>query len=80
MIIVLLFWVVCAGVAAFIASTKGRDVGRFAMAGLLLGPFGVIWAACARSGAERAAADQAALDEMRRAQAARSRHMDADGL
>jgi hypothetical protein len=66
MIIVLLFWVVCAGVAAFIANTKGRDVGAFALAGLLLGPFGVIWAACARSGAERAAADQAALDRYRK--------------
>lgn len=66
MIIAVLLWVVCAGVAAFIASAKGRSVGEFAMAGLLLGPFGVIWAACARSGAERAAADQAALDRYRK--------------
>jgi hypothetical protein len=62
MIIVLMFWVVCAGVAAFIANAKGREIGTFAMAGLLLGPFGVVWAACARTGEQRAAADQAALD------------------
>jgi hypothetical protein len=66
MVIVLLFWVVCAGVAAFIANAKGRDVGVFALAGFLLGPFGVLWAACARTGAERAADDQAALNRMRK--------------
>lgn len=50
--VVVLVWVVCSGVAAFIASTKGRSVGWFALAGLGLGVIGVIWAALARPQAE----------------------------
>jgi hypothetical protein len=73
MIVAVLLWVVCAGVAAFIASTKGRSTGEFAMAGLLLGPFGVVWAACARSGEQRAADDRAALDDARAEAARRER-------
>ena len=65
MIFAVLLWVVCAGVAAFIANAKGREVGTFAMAGLLLGPVGVVWAACARTGEQRAADDRAALDQAR---------------
>jgi hypothetical protein len=47
MVIVVLLWVVCAGLAALIAGTKGRSAGGFAVAGLLLGPVGVLWAAFA---------------------------------
>ena len=64
--IAVILWVVCAGVAAFIANAKGRDTGVFALAGFLLGPVGVIWAAFARTGEERAADDQAALDRYRK--------------
>ena len=66
MIFAVLLWVVCAGVAAFIANAKGRDAGVFALAGFLLGPFGVVWAAFARTGVERAADDLAALNRMRK--------------
>lgn len=45
--VIVISWVLSAGVAGFIASTKGRNVGGFAIAGLLLGPAGVVWAALA---------------------------------
>jgi hypothetical protein len=37
-----------AGVAAFIAYAKGLPVSKFALAGLFLSVFGIIWAADAR--------------------------------
>lgn len=40
-------WVLCAGFAALIANSKGRSVGGFALAGLLLGVIGLLWAAFA---------------------------------
>jgi hypothetical protein len=43
-VVVVLIAVVCAGVAAFIATAKGRSVSGFALAGLLLGPVGLLWA------------------------------------
>jgi hypothetical protein len=73
MTVLVLLWVVCAGVAGWIASTKDRDVGGFAIAGLLLGPAGVVWAACARTGLQRAADDQAALDRAHTEAARRER-------
>jgi hypothetical protein len=48
MTIVLLLWVVCAGFAGLIAHAKGRSVGGFVAAGLLLGVAGLLWAAFAR--------------------------------
>ena len=45
---VMIVAVLCAGFSAMIANSKGRSVGRFAVAGLLLGVIGLIWAACAR--------------------------------
>jgi len=53
-----LIWVVCAGFAALLAARKNRSAGWFAVAGLLLGPIGVLWAAFAR--------DPVAEDERRR--------------
>lgn len=41
-------WVLCGGFAALIAHNKGRSVGWFAVAGLLLGVIGLVWAAFAR--------------------------------
>jgi hypothetical protein len=57
MAVALLLWVVCAGVAGWVASMKGRSVGGFALAGLLFGPLGVAWAALAFR------ADELALSE-----------------
>ena len=53
LVLVAILCVLCAGVAAVIAQGKGRSVGGFAIAGLLLGVLGVIWAAAAQSGEER---------------------------
>ena len=39
-----LFWVVCGIASAFIASSKGRDGLAWAIAGLVLGPIGVLMA------------------------------------
>ena len=50
MALLALLWVVCAAFAAVIASNKGRSVGRFALAGLLLGVIGILWAAFAHNG------------------------------
>jgi hypothetical protein len=55
---VLVLWVLCAGVAALVGNSKGRSAGAFALAGLFFGVFGVVYAACARSG-EQLAADRA---------------------
>lgn len=49
-VLIVLLWIVCGGVAAFLAWTKDRSVGAWFFGGLLLGPVGVIAAACARSG------------------------------
>jgi hypothetical protein len=38
----------CAGVAAFIAYARGLPVSKFAVAGLFLSVFGIIWACDAR--------------------------------
>jgi len=46
-IALVLLWVVCAGFAGVIAHSKGRSVGGFVVAGLLLGVFGLLWAAFA---------------------------------
>jgi|KBSMisStandDraft_5_1062788.scaffolds.fasta_scaffold1304875_1 MFS family permease len=55
---VVLLWVVCGGVAAWIADRKGRSVGAWFLCGFAFGPFGVIAAALARTGEQKA---QAAL-------------------
>ncbi len=50
--VLVLVWVACGGFAALIANSKGRSVGGFALAGLLLGVIGLLWAAFAKSSAE----------------------------
>ncbi len=65
MAVAVLVWVVCAGVAAFIANTKGRSVSGFAIAGLLLGPFGVVWAACVHSADRIEAERHQAIEDAR---------------
>jgi len=40
----LIIWVLCGIAAAMVASSKGRSVGRWFFAGLLFGPFGLIFA------------------------------------
>jgi hypothetical protein len=45
-------WVLCAGFSALIANSKGRSVGGFALAGLILGVAGLLWAAFARPAGE----------------------------
>jgi hypothetical protein len=47
-VLLVLLWVGCGGIAAFLALTKGRSVGAWFFCGLLLGPVGVIAAALAR--------------------------------
>ena len=47
-ILLVLLWVVCGGIAAFLAWTKDRSVAAWFFCGLLLGPIGVIAAAVAR--------------------------------
>jgi hypothetical protein len=47
-VLLVLLWVVCGGIAAFLGWTKGRSVGAWFFCGLLLGPIGVIAAALAR--------------------------------
>ena len=51
-----LLWVVCGGVAAWIADRKGRSVGAWFLCGFAFGPFGVIAAALARTGEQMAQA------------------------
>ena len=51
-----LLWVVCGGVAAWIADRKGRSVGAWFLCGFAFGPFGVIAAALARTGEQIAQA------------------------
>jgi hypothetical protein len=46
--VVLLLWVVCGGISAWLAWTKGRSVGAWFLCGLVFGVFGVIAAALAR--------------------------------
>ena len=65
--VIIISWVLSAGVAAFIASTKNRSAGNFALAGLLLGPIGVVWAALANPNMPRA--EQRREDEIRQAYA-----------
>jgi hypothetical protein len=50
--VIAIVWVLCAGFSAMIASSKGRSVGEFAIAGLFLGVFGLLWAAFATPQAE----------------------------
>ena len=45
--LVVLVWVACAGFAAMTAHYRGLPVGKFALAGLLLGPAGLAWATLA---------------------------------
>jgi hypothetical protein len=47
-LIAVLLWVVCGGVAAFLAQAKGRSPGNWFLVGFFFGPFGVIAAALAR--------------------------------
>ena len=47
-VVIVLIWIVCSGIAAFLAYTKSRSVTGFFFAGLMLGVIGVIWAALAR--------------------------------
>lgn len=39
------FWILCGGVAAYIANARGADGGLGFLAGVLLGPFGIVIAA-----------------------------------
>lgn len=41
---ILIFWICCGIAAAMVASSKGRDTGGWFVLGLLLGPFGLIFA------------------------------------
>jgi hypothetical protein len=50
--VIVIVAVLCSGFSAVIANSKGRSVGGFAIAGLLLGVIGLIWAAFARPGGE----------------------------
>jgi len=65
MIVLVLLWVVCAGFAGVIAHNKGRSVGGFVIAGLLLGVVGLLWAAFARSADDFARERREALDDAR---------------
>lgn len=47
-VVVVLLWVVCGFIAAWLASKKDRSVSAWFFAGLLGGPIGVICAAVAR--------------------------------
>lgn len=69
--ITILIWCVCAGFAALIASSKHRSPGRFALAGLLLGPVGLLWAAFATSDVPRSVQRQ--RNQLERARAERDR-------
>ena len=41
-VVVVLLWVLCGGVAAFLAQAKGRSPGNWFLCGFFFGPFGVI--------------------------------------
>lgn len=73
--IVIIVAVICAGFSALIALGKGRDPGPFAVAGLLVGVIGLLWAAFAQDSATIAKRRPQALRGQRR-----PAHMDADGL
>jgi hypothetical protein len=77
-VLVLLLWVVCAGVAGMTAHYRDLPVGKFVCAGLLLGIVGVLWAAFATSNAElnRRHAERVAAAKAR---AASAPWLDADG-
>ena len=51
-VVLVLLWVVCAIGAGLFAQAKGRSVGWFALAGFLLGPVGLLWAAFATPAGE----------------------------
>jgi hypothetical protein len=44
MVIAIVFWFICAFVAAAVASSKGANAGLGFLAGLLLGPLGIVLA------------------------------------
>jgi hypothetical protein len=47
-VLIVLVWIICSGIAAFLAWTKGRSVTAWFFCGLAFGVFGVIAAALAR--------------------------------
>ena len=49
-LLAVLLWVVCGGVAAFLAQAKGRSPSNWFLCGFFFGPFGAIAAAMARTG------------------------------
>jgi len=76
---ILTFWLLCAGVTAFIASQRGLPVGKFALIGLLTGLIGVVVACVAPTtptGVSRAAKNAADYDR----RAAMSRPIQRKGL
>ena len=79
MALLALVWVLCAGYAAVIASNKGRSVRHFALAGLLLGVIGILWAAFAEDGRAIAKREQRRT-EQGRAMVQAKPWMFADGL
>lgn len=74
-----LIWVVCAGFAALIAQNQRRPPGWYAVAGLLLGPIGLLIAAFATPG-DVLQRQQAAKAEAVKARKASMPWADADGL
>jgi len=51
--VLVLVWTVSGGFAGLIAQGKGRSAGPWTLAGLLLGPIGLLWAAWAGTADER---------------------------
>ena len=54
MLIFAVFWVICGGVAAFVADSRGANPGLGFLAGVLLGPLGIVIAMFMGSDADRA--------------------------
>jgi hypothetical protein len=62
---IIVFWLICGGIAAMIASSKGGSAGLGFVAGALLGPFGII--AALFMGSEKAQGDkQVAIGEKKK--------------
>jgi hypothetical protein len=77
-LLVVLLAAMCAGLAGLIAQGKNRDPGPFMVAGLLLGPVGLLIVGFVENG-DRVRQRRAAQVEQARAAAAATPWMDADG-
>jgi hypothetical protein len=66
---IVLTWTVDAGFAALLADRRGRSAGWFAVAGFVLGPIGLIWAAFALPAGEMSRAERRRADEIKQAHA-----------